>query len=455
MRRPAPTLALLLVAAAGCGGAGGPGAPGRPNVLVLLADDLRHDALSVAGNPYAETPHLDRIAREGALFTRAYVATSRCCPGRASFLTGKLAHRHGVWTNRPEHDVVAEHETVAESLDRAGYDTAWIGKWHLPNPGADPVAGFDHWVSYEGPGDHYDQVFDVDGETVASEGYQADRLTDYALAFLDRERTAPFFLVVAFKNPHVPLTPPPRHAGRLAQVAIEVPASARDPVETQPAFVRKLRLGGGRHEVDWSTWEDDVRAYFELVLSVDDNAGRLLDRLGERGILDETLVVLTTDNGMLLGEHGIDAKGVAFEPSIRVPLALRWPGRILAGSRRRELVLTVDLLPTILGAARLPVPADVDGRSLLGLFGADPPPWREHFLYVLPGFGEQGMVEHAIVEERWKLVVDEAEGRREDWLYDLQNDPEERVNAAGDPANAAVLERLQELMETERARSGT
>ena len=438
--------ALVILGA--CGGAG-EGRDGRPNVLVVYTDDQRFDSLSISGNPYIQTPHLDRIATEGALFERAYVTTSRCCPGRASFLTGKYATAHGVWGNHPEHDFMDEHRTIADLLDETGYETAWLGKWHLPNPGAVPVRSFDHWVSYEGPGSHFDQAFNVDGKTVATAGFQADRLTDLALEFLDRDRSgAPFFLVLAFKNPHVPMTPAPRHAGSLDGVAIARPASAQDPFESLPAFVRRLQRGT-RHAIDWDSWERNVRAYWELCLSIDDNVGRVLDHLEASGELDRTLVILTTDNGQLLGEHGVEQKGVAYEPSIRVPLAMRWPEGVPAGARVGELALNVDLLPTILAAAGQASPADVHGRSLFEIFDNGAEPWRENFLSLLPNFGDGGMVERALVGRRWKLVVDQADGFEETWLYDLEGDPDERVNQADDPANGERVRAMREILETE------
>lgn len=453
MRRGAAFGALWVLASCG-----GPGAPqerdpaARPDILVVYSDDQRYDSLSATGNPYIRTPSLDRVANEGVVFDRAYVTTSRCCPGRASFLTGEYATSHGVWENHPDHDFLVEHTTVADDLSAAGYDTAWIGKWHLPNPGANPVRGFGHWVSYEGPGSHFDQVFNVDGVTTPSEGFQADRLTDYALEFLDRDRgDVPYFLVLAFKNPHVPLTPAPRHVGVLADVALAHPASADDPEEALPAFVRALQQGT-RHAIDWATWEHDVRAYWELVLSIDDNVGRVLDHLEQQGRLDTTLVLCTTDNGQLLGEHGIEQKGCAYEPSIRVPLVARWPGHLPAGQRRRELALNVDLRPTLLDAAGVTTAARVHGRSLLDLFDSGAAPWRTGFLYLLPSFGEGGLSERAWVEDRWKLVVDQAGRFEEVWLLDLQNDPDERINRAQDPALAGEVARLRAALEDEDRR---
>ncbi len=428
----------------------------RPNILLIYTDDQRFDSLSITGNPWIETPHLDRIAREGVLFQRAYVTTSRCCPGRVSMLTGKYAHVHGVWNNHPERDFLLDHRTVADVLQDAGYRTAWIGKWHLPNEGGGPVRGFDHWVSYEGPGSHFDQPLNVNGVLRTTEGFQADRLTDLALEFLAGEREAdqPFFLTLAFKNPHVPLTPAARHAGRLAGQTIPLPASAGDPLESLPMFYGGLRRSS-RHSIDDpQTFDEDARAYYELVLSIDENVGRVLAALKASGELQRTLVVATTDNGQLLGEHGLQQKGLSYEPSIRVPLAMRLPGEIPAGTVTDQLVLNVDLLPTLLELAGASLPEGLQGASLTPLWRDPAAAWRQRFLYLAPAFGQGAVVERALVEARWKYVKIEAEGKREEVLFDLHADPDERHNLARDPAHAAELERLREAMRAEMERLG-
>jgi N-acetylglucosamine-6-sulfatase len=455
MAKPVPLLLVLVVLGA-C--ASENRSPARPNVLLIFTDDQRYDSLSITGNPHIQTPALDRIAAEGALFRRAYVSTSRCCPGRAALLTGKHATAHGVWNNHPEPGTLAAHTSMADHLDGAGYRTAWIGKWHLPNPGGGPVRGFDRWVSYEGPGSHFDQAFNVDGELVESEGFQADRLTDHALEFLGeaRDPDEPFFLTLAFKNPHVPMTPAPRHAGTLAHVPVALPASAFDPPSSLPAFYRVLRSATGRHAIDdEEAYARDLRAYWELMLSVDDNVQRVLDALTASGELDDTLILVTTDNGQLLGEHGLQQKGLSYEPSIQVPLLIRFPERIPAGRIMDQLVLTEDLLPTVLEVCGLEVPEDIQGRSLVPILEDPSTPWRTRFLYLAPAFGgEYGMVERAVVEERFKYISFEAAGSREELLFDRRTDPDERVNLAAQPDHASTVARMRQWMGEERRRLG-
>lgn len=439
-----------LVALAWLGGCCAGDEPARqPNVLLIYTDDQRFDSLSITGNPYIKTPALDRIASEGVLFERAYVVSSRCCPGRASALTGLYPSRHGVWSNHPEVEFPGAAPTLADVFDAGGYRTAWIGKWHLPNPGAMPVRGFDHFVSYEGPGSHFDQALVVDGVEQQSQGFQADRLTDHALEFLATESTEPFMLVLAFKNPHVPMTPATRHTGQLDELTIPMPASASDRLRDLPAFYGKLRQDS-RHSVE--DFEDTARRYWELCLSIDDNVQRVLDHLEAAGTLDDTIVVLTTDNGQLLGEHGLSQKGLSYEPSIRVPFMMRYPAAIPAGSRSDKAALNVDLLPTLCDLAGLPAPKLQDGTSLRPLWEGDDSSWRDRFLYMAPNFGDGAVIERAVVGERWKYISIRIGADHEEVLYDLQQDPDERANQAGQQAQS--LGELRGWLEAERERLG-
>ncbi|MFT7679916.1 MAG: N-acetylglucosamine-6-sulfatase [Planctomycetota bacterium] len=448
---------LLLVAAglAGCGSEAQEAADERPNLLVIYTDDQRFDAWSMGGSPYIETPHLDRIAQEGAWFPRSYASTSRCCPSRASFLTGMSSHSTGVISNHPDFDVLERHPSFVDALDQAGYDTAYIGKWHLPNAGAQPVRGFDHWVSYEGPGKHFDQSFNVDGEMRTSTGHQADLLVDYALEFISQERDGPFCLIVAFKNPHVPLTPAAPFAGSIDPASVRLPASLDDdPASLNGFYARLVTSEDSRHAIeDREAFKAEVAHYNELVLSVDAGVGRLFDALETSQQLDQTAILFTTDNGQLLGEHGLQQKGISYEPSIRTPLAMRLPGRIPAGTRAPGLALNLDLAPTLLELAGVAPLKPMDGRSLLPELTGKAE-GRERFLYLAPGFGGGKVVERAMVERRYKYVRLHAEGHTEEMLFDLEQDPDERVNLMRRPALQSEVVRLRDLMDAELSRLG-
>lgn len=450
---------LLAACLAGCGGASEgtreSGGDERPNLLVIYTDDQRFDAWSMGGSPYLKTPNLDRIALEGAWFPRSYASTSRCCPSRASFLTGKNSHETGVISNHPDFDVLERHASFVDALDQAGYDTAYIGKWHLPNPGAAPVRGFDHWVSYEGPGKHFDQVFNVDGEQRASQGHQADVLVDYAIEFIGQEREGPFCLIVAFKNPHVPLTPAAPFAGSIDPASVQLPASLDDdPASLNGFYARLATSAESRHAIeDRAALREQVARYNELVMSVDAGVGRLFEALEQSQQLERTAILFTTDNGQLLGEHGLQQKGISYEPSIRTPLALRLPGRIPAGLTAPGLALNLDLAPTLLDLAGVEPLEPMSGRSLLPELAGEAP-GREYFLYLAPGFGGGKVIERALVERRYKYVRLQAEGHTEELLFDLERDPDERVNLVPDAALEPQLERLRSLMDAELALLG-
>ncbi|MDP6409204.1 MAG: sulfatase [Planctomycetota bacterium] len=413
----------------------------RPNIVLVYVDDLRADGLSATGNPYIETPNIDRIAREGVLFTNSYVTTSLCCPGRTSVLTGKYAHKTGVTDNRPERDFLDSHRTVADLLGEAGYETAFIGKWHLPNPQAAPRRGFDHWVSFEGQGEYFDQPLNVDGAQRTSRGFVTDVLTGYARRFIEREREdRPFLLVLSLKNCHSPHLPPARHRGRLDGMDMALPESFDEDPDSLPASYRVARLNRrnrGAHPHP-ELYQITLRRYWELVLSVDEAVGGLFAALERRGVADETCMAFTSDNGYLLGEHGLIQKGFAYEPSIRVPLCVRYPARIAAGSVVDSVTLNVDLAPTFLELAGLAVGAGVQGRSLLATLDGSTS-GRADFLYLAPWFLPDGTPrELALGGGRYKYVRLRDAGL-EERLFDLEADPGERTDLSPDPAQAEVL----------------
>lgn len=451
---------LVLFSLAACGQQDqgeGQGTERQRNVLVFYCDDLRFDGAGSLGSPFLPTPHIDSLAADGLVFQRSYTTTSRCCPSRATFLTGTRASTHGVWVNRPTVDWQAGRTLLAEQMAEGGYATAWVGKWHLPNPGAMPVRGFGHFASYEGPGQHFDQTFVVNGEQRMLAGFQGDGITDLALEFLDTEASngdRPWFLVLGHKAPHVPLTPAPEFVGALENVDIPMPKSMDDPLASLPRRYQSSRVGeGGRHGIsDRVAWREEVRAYWELVLSLDASVGRMLQGLEQRGLTEETLVIFTSDNGQLLGEHGLRQKGLAYEPSIRVPLILRAAAIDQPGTRH-GLVTNLDLAPTILDWVGLPIPEAFEGMSFLDQIFDPHVVGQERFLYQAPAFGgATGVQERGVVEKDWKYLVFEAPGMRDEALFHLATDPDERVDLAGDPEHQAVRDRLAEWLAAEQAR---
>ena len=414
----------------------------RPSIVVVYCDDLRYDVLDAP----VEFPALERLAAEGVRFERSYVTTSRCCPSRASMLTGRRIGETGVRNNHPP--VLPDLKTIAEVARESGYCTAWFGKWHLPNAGAKVPAGFDEWAGYEGPGSHFDQVFtDQTGESFVAEGHQADWIFDRAETFIRdaNEAGQPFLLFVAPKNPHVPMTPAPRHAGSADGAVIELPETFRTEREALPRLEQNLR--DRRSDRQGTETEEgmieETRRYWELVLAVDEGVAKLDGVLKDEGLGASTLMLLTSDNGQMLGEHGMVQKGLAYEASIRVPLFGRWPDRIPAGTVCDGFALNIDLFPTlarVMGADESAQAAP--GQDLLPLVTGEVPP-RERFLYEAPNFGGRASI-MAIVEPRWKYVRYSAPD--DERLFDLRADPAEATDESQNPERRAVLERLRSEM---------
>ncbi len=458
MRRLLPPLVAALLAGACAHEPEEPRAPRDtsarpPNLVLILADDLRHDAFGAGGSPFLETPHLDALAERGVLFTNAVVPTALCCPSRASLLTGQYPHRTGIYNNFPEPGLLEQQRLFVEDLRDAGYATAYVGKWHLPNPGAAPVRGFDHWVSFEGQGEYWDQPLNVDGETVETRGFSAEVLAQYAVDWIERSHDGPFFLMLSLKNCHKPYEAPERHRGLLADADLALPDSAEDPDESLPAWVRRWRDRPGERmeQARDGTILEAVRGYYELVYSLDEAVGTVVHALEAQHLLADTAVAFTSDHGMLWGEHGLYQKRIAYEPSIRVPLILSWPARFPAGARDPGLVTTLDLPATFLHlgqAARSPA---LQGRSLLTLYQEEDVAWRTgtlHYDAFRPRFDRPE--EYALRTERWKLLCNTGDDGGEA-LFDLDADPDERVDLSGDPASAEVLDELRgELVEAMR-----
>jgi N-acetylglucosamine-6-sulfatase len=411
----------------------------RPNIVFILSDDHRWDFAGYAGHPFIETPALDRLAAEGVRFTRAYATSSLCSPSRASFLTGLYPHQHGVWNNfTPWSD---GNRTFFEYLSQAGYATAFIGKWHMPGK-LPELRGVDHFVTFTqlgGQGSYEWCPLLVDGrEEPSRTRYIATELTDRALAWLGQQQNRPFALYLSHKSVHSDFRPDEPERGRYERAPLVVPEGAHP----------WIHLTKGQYTHLTSTPLDaSIRRYAETVTSMDREIGRVLDYLAEHGLERNTLVIYSSDNGYLWGEHGLADKRWAYEESIRIPFLLRYPASgHVAGSTVARLVANIDLAPTLLDLAGLAVPAHMQGRSLLPLLADPRAEHRDALLYAYyfePPYPTPTL--RAVVTPQHKYV--EYDGLPPE-LFDLDADPQEQSNLAGGASaalEAALAQRLEAL----------
>jgi N-acetylglucosamine-6-sulfatase len=434
------------------------------NVVLIVADDHRFDALGCAGHPFLKTPHLDTLASHGLRIQNAFVTTALCSPSRASILTGLYAHRHRVIDNN--NPVPPGLTFFPQYLQQAGYDTAFIGKWHMGSDSDAPQPGFEHWISFKGQGTYWPNPngLNVNGKQVPQQGYLTDELTDYAVDWLNqRDGSKPFLLYLAHKAVHtdflpassdsapaklllpgiegrIGFAPAPRHLGSYAEqpfVAPESMAFTPRNYADKPMWVQNRR--NSRHGVDVPfgnriSLDIVYRQYMETLLAVDESVGRVVDALKKKNVLDSTLIIYMGDNGYAWGEHGMVDKRSAYEESMRIPFIVHCPELIKAGIGISQMVANTDIAPTVLEAAGLVAPAGLDGGSILPLLAGKSTPWRDKLLYEY--FWEWNFpmtpTLHAIRTERYKFIRPHGVWDIEE-LYDLQNDPHEMENLAGRP----------------------
>jgi N-acetylglucosamine-6-sulfatase len=435
--------------------------PTPRNVVLILSDDHRYDFLGFMGRApeWLETPSLDRMARGGAYVQNAFVTTSLCSPSRASVLTGQYAHRHGVVDNTSP--VPPGTVFFPQRLQKAGYRTAYVGKWHMGEAEAsdDPRPGFDHWISFQGQGVYQDPTLNVNGVRGPASGYTTDVLTDSALAWLRRRSDGrPFFLYLSHKATHAEFVPPARYQGRYAKETIPYPptmANTERNYRGRPRWVREQRYGW--HGVDYAyhgamDFDAFYRRYAETLLALDEGVGRVLDYLEQSGLAESTLVLYTSDNGFSLGEHGLIDKRHAYEESIRVPMLAWAPGYIAPGSTVRSLVRNIDLAPTILELAGVPAPAGMDGRSVLGALRGrrEGAPGELLYEYYWEHAFPHTPTVFALRGPRYKYIYYHGLWDVNE-LYDLQSDSLEQHNLIDVPAYQtrvrAMRERLFDLLE--------
>ncbi|MFK5689145.1 sulfatase [Ornithinimicrobium sp. LYQ92] len=463
-------------------------APRRPNIVIILTDDHASQAISTYGSLVNRTPRIDEIAERGVRFESCFATNALCSPSRASILTGTYSHINGVTTLVTPLD--AGQPTFISELKAAGYRTAMVGKWHMGEGERSIPQGFDYWdilIGSGGQGEYWDPLFlSAEGEHVV-EGYATDRITEMAMQWADaQEGEEPWCVLIWHKAPHRPWQPHPRHAG-LYSGAVPVPETFTDDYATRSSSVRRARLrladnlnlddlkesppeGLGYEESALWKYQRFMEDYLRCVEAVDENVGRVIDWLTERGDVDDTLLMYASDQGFFLGEHGWFDKRFMFEESLRMPMVLSYPRRIAPGTVHEGIVTNVDVAQSLLEAAGVPSPARMQGRS----FWADltdgepeePPATGMYYRYWEHDDAfHQAPAHYGYRTERHKLIYYYNDGLGlpgtgaftypGEWeLYDLLEDPAELNNVAHDPRYAAVRADLAERMRAEQERLG-
>jgi len=458
-------------------------AAARPNIIFIMSDDHAAQAISAYGSRVNTTPNIDRLGREGLRLDNAFVTNSICTPSRADILTGQYAHLNGVPVfNRFD----SARDTVAKRLQQGGYYTGMVGKWHL---GSDP-AGFDRWEIFPGQGAYFDPIlYTATGEKTYTGRYATDVITDIAIDFLKtRPAARPFFLMLHHKAPHRPWEPDATHRAQFANRWIPEPETLWDSYATRTDALREnqqrvaddltrrdLKLEppadlGGAERTQWlgekpvtvtiardgqavtltgealTRWKYQryMQDYLAVIQAVDDNIGRLLAYLDSSGLAKSTIVIYTSDQGFFLGEHGLFDKRFMYEESLRMPFLVRWPGVIKPGTHSDAMALNVDFAPTFLEAAGLPVPPEMQGRSLVPVLrGQVPRDWRTSMYYrYYHDPGDHNTRAHYGVRTRTHKLV--YYWKKDQWeLFDLVHDPSEMNNLYGQPGHDELTKTLK------------
>lgn len=423
----------------------------RPNVIFILADDQRQDMLSCQGNPYVRTPHLDRLAAEGCRFENAFTVSGVCSPSRANFFSGKYSHNCGapqiIWKNN---SFLLNEIPFPALMHQEGYYASHIGKWHLGD-GQKPKPGYDHWAGFEWLGAYFNTTVFIDGEMKQFEGFSDDILAGLAADKIRdlADAPQPFCMFVGLKAPHLPFSYPERYETYLDGIDIKEPESidedydisGRAPImKTNVIRVRTFQAAIPL----FGSWDNYVKSYYRSSQALDDAVGIILDALDNKGISEETIVIYSSDQGYTLGEHGMTEKHYAYEQVMRIPMIVRYPAMVKPGITPDEMVLNIDVAPTVLDLCGLDPPRDMDGRSWRPIFqaaGGEVDGWREDFLFEYWDFRPTLPSQLAVRSDQYKLITYQDHPERE--LYDLRTDPEENHNQIRDPDYREVLAEME------------
>lgn len=457
----------------------GPELKQAPNIVIIISDDHAYQTISSYGSKLMRTPNIDRIAKEGVLFTKAYVTNSICGPSRAVILTGKYSHKNGFKDN--EHSSFdGSQNTFIKELGKVGYQTAWIGKWHLETK----PQGFSYWQILPGQGSYYNPDFQMmDGRTMRMEGYVANLVEDAAESWLDkRDASKPFCIVIGHKNTHRTWMPDIADLRTFNHITFPLPVNFYDQYHNRSAAMQqdmtidktmrmdydlkmfesndaalkegavkrmnplqrqqfmlyydsvyndfKTKQLSGKALVEWK-YQRYMKDYLATAVSLDRNIGRTLDYLDKHQLTENTIVIYVSDQGFFMGEHGWFDKRFMYEESFRTPMMMRYPGVIKAGTVNNSMLLNLDIAPTVLQAAGVQVPADMQGKSFLPLLTQKAYTKRTALYYHYYENGEHAVSPHfGISTGKYKLI--RFYKRVESWeLYDLESDKSEMKNLYG------------------------
>ena len=445
----------------------------RPNILYIMSDDHASHAMSCYGSRINETPHLDRIAEGGMRFDNCFCTNSICTPSRATILTGTYNHINNVTTLASKMD--GRQLTFPKLLQKQGYQTAVIGKWHLGHGGIYDPTGFDYWNVLPGQGLYHDpEMFEM-GEKKIFKGYVTDIITDFSLDWIrNRDKNRPFCLLCHHKAPHRQWEPDEKHARMYEDIDIPEPETfnddysnrARAAAEAKMRVDRDLNPGDLKQPVpqgltpeEEKSWKYQryIKDYLRCVASIDDNVGRLLNYLDEEGLTDNTIVIYTSDQGFFLGDHGWYDKRFMYEESLRMPFIIRYPKEIKPGTINENIMLNVDFAPTFLDYAGIDIPEQMQGTSFRPLLNSQvPEDWQTsmYYRYWMHLAHHYVYAHYGVRTLRYKLIYYYAdalgqpgavdEPKEPEWeLFDLEKDPYEMNSVYNDPAYSDVVKELK------------
>ena len=422
-------------------------AAGKPNMIVINVDELRWDGLGITGHPFVETPNIDRLAKEGVILKNAFVTTPLCGPSRASLLTGQYAHTHGSYKNQAPKGHTKKLKTYPMLFQKAGYKTAFIGKWTTGRNGDKTVhPGFDRWFCSGVNRDYkMDPVVNVDGKWIQYKGHATDIDSAEAVRFIRENRDKPFNISLWHRSVHTSygdedLLAAERNRDLYQNVPVPRAISAQKPLIVQPAI---------KNFAQRPPTDEDIRNIARMTVDIDDGVGLIYDTLKDLGILDETIIIFIGDNGFFFGEHGLTEKRLAYEEAIRIPFIVRYPPLIEAGTTSEVSALSIDIPPTFLAMAGIPIPEEMQGQSLVPVFqGNELGKPRPSLLFEF--WPEQDLPRRscwwkAVRTDRWKFIHYYTEPFINE-LYDLRADPFEMNNLINDPDHTNIVEEMtQEL----------